>query len=667
MTQGVLTVYDPDNPGKSSQYTGEFVDDMFHGNGKMIYSNGEIYEGEWQEGMRHGMGQMFYQNGVSYRGNWQYDKKHSLVLMPDGGYAAGVGTIIYPISSANKIRLRQGIWVDDQEPKYQIIHYVNGSKYIGSVDNYGQFQEGVLTLKTPFGVTSYTGIWQDNHLFSGTVVYASGAKYQGEVRGLRRDGHGTLTDFTGQAYTGEWYKDGLREEVQPNNKYYDGGTKIVNGVVLRHGTGKATYANGSIYSGRWEEDVPLFMNFSKVVQPSNTEQAQLTAQAVGLTYNADVGYEALRYDTGTYYGEVCQQKPDGVGVMIYSNGSKYQGKWRNGMRHGKGKMLYANGTVCIGIWVDDRGIYEQILMRNKQMPEVCSYQGGFVNGSPHGQGSLCAYPVEVVGPSKDLLVKRYEGTWEHGNLINGTIEYYNGGKYTGAISAWCPGGTGTKVEFKHRGVVCKIEGGHGTMVFANGDIYTGVWPQSMFVNAFQHNPACHPCGFYDVTYANGNKFTGVIAPYGNDQGGVFTYPAGHKYKTFTITRHSCNDKKPALEGEIVYANGDRYIGRVFGNNYQGQVVPVEKGKFIYVNGDRYDGEINQGQPGGKGVFTYVNGDSYKGTFKNGQPDGDGVLTKINDDDTVTTITGVWQQGKLMSTITETTTNTLTAVASGLMK
>jgi hypothetical protein len=38
----------------------------------------------------------------------------------------------------------------------------------------------------------------------------------------------------------------------------------------------------------------------------------------------------------------------GFGVFIYSNKSKYEGRWYNGVRHGKGVRIYNDDSLYIG-------------------------------------------------------------------------------------------------------------------------------------------------------------------------------------------------------------------------------------------------------------------------------------------------------------------------------
>ncbi|CAM9664301.1 unnamed protein product, partial [Choristocarpus tenellus] len=38
--------------------------------------------------------------------------------------------------------------------------------------------------------------------------------------------------------------------------------------------------------------------------------------------------------------------------MTYSNGSKYEGEWKGGRKHGKGKLSMADGSVYNGEFDD---------------------------------------------------------------------------------------------------------------------------------------------------------------------------------------------------------------------------------------------------------------------------------------------------------------------------
>ena len=54
-------------------YTGEFKDGLIHGQGKMVYQNGDVYEGTWKESVRHGQGTLTKANGEVLSGLWEYN------------------------------------------------------------------------------------------------------------------------------------------------------------------------------------------------------------------------------------------------------------------------------------------------------------------------------------------------------------------------------------------------------------------------------------------------------------------------------------------------------------------------------------------------------------------------------------------------------------------
>jgi hypothetical protein len=41
----------------------------------------------------------------------------------------------------------------------------------------------------------------------------------------------------------------------------------------------------------------------------------------------------------------------GYGVHEWQNGDRYEGEWRNSLRHGQGSDIFANGDVFIGEYV----------------------------------------------------------------------------------------------------------------------------------------------------------------------------------------------------------------------------------------------------------------------------------------------------------------------------
>ena len=72
------------------QYKGEWLNNLKHGVGVMIYKNSDKYEGEWAEDVRYGLGiyWIFHEGRfkVRYNGSWQGDLPHGEgVLFADNG------------------------------------------------------------------------------------------------------------------------------------------------------------------------------------------------------------------------------------------------------------------------------------------------------------------------------------------------------------------------------------------------------------------------------------------------------------------------------------------------------------------------------------------------------------------------------------------------------
>lgn len=51
------------------------MEDKPHGEGRMIYANGDVYEGFWFMGKRSGYGVLTKRNGDHFEGHWVNDKR----------------------------------------------------------------------------------------------------------------------------------------------------------------------------------------------------------------------------------------------------------------------------------------------------------------------------------------------------------------------------------------------------------------------------------------------------------------------------------------------------------------------------------------------------------------------------------------------------------------
>lgn len=63
-------------------YTGDIIDNLPNGRGKMVYAMGEFYEGEFFNGKKHGHGR-YVEKGETFTGMWHNDKKHGVGISTD--------------------------------------------------------------------------------------------------------------------------------------------------------------------------------------------------------------------------------------------------------------------------------------------------------------------------------------------------------------------------------------------------------------------------------------------------------------------------------------------------------------------------------------------------------------------------------------------------------
>ena len=62
----------------------------------------------------------------------------------------------------------------------------------------------------------------------------------------------------------------------------------------------------------------------------------------------------------TFFGSFANNKPHGEVLVHYCDGSKHQGTFRDGTRHGRGTTEEENGNRVVGTWALDKrdGIFE---------------------------------------------------------------------------------------------------------------------------------------------------------------------------------------------------------------------------------------------------------------------------------------------------------------------
>nr|DAD29343.1 TPA_asm: hypothetical protein HUJ06_030811 [Nelumbo nucifera] len=181
-------------------YTGQWVDNLPHGNGKYLWTDGCMYVGEWCRGKTNGKGKFSWPSGATYEGDFK------------SGYMDGKGT--YTGSSGDTYR---GSWVMNLKHGQGVKHYANGDSYDGEWRRGAQDGNGRYQWKNG---NHYIGQWKNGIICgSGTLIWTNGNRYDGSWEDGLPKGNGTFRWSDGSFYVGTWSKD----PKEQSGTYYPSG------------------------------------------------------------------------------------------------------------------------------------------------------------------------------------------------------------------------------------------------------------------------------------------------------------------------------------------------------------------------------------------------------------------------------------------------------------
>ena len=186
------------------------------------------------------------------------------------------------------------------------------------------------------------------------------------------------------------------------------------------------------------------------------------------------GQGNIIYANGTKYeGSFKNDFHDGFGKLIQLNGETYEGEWKKGKINGKGMRIHANGNKYIGNYVNNvRNGEGHLIFVNGE-----SYKGNFLNGKANG-----------IGVFKFKNGNVYEGEFKD-NLImgKGSLTLKNGDKYIGFFTNGVINGKGTYIKNNGEKYIGNFEGnkknGFGKLYDENGKlIKEGIWEKGIYIN-----------------------------------------------------------------------------------------------------------------------------------------------------------------------------------------
>ena len=565
-------------------------------------------------------------------------------------------------------------------------YYYFGYKYLGKLEN-GYLRKGLVHI----GYTNYFWYESPVKLYQGAnFVKESNCLYIGNV--LRHKAEDFGTEYIGKMkkYEGEY----LRGIPHGRGVIYNENGKIGFSGILR---------DGRPYYGTYYEDKRQYEGrFIRGAAPETEEPLLAAAQGGESPEEKDIEAVEVDLNSNLIYAVLSQQKPhlkvipsltgedhqqqqqsdeeaqgsfdkktefegtvqnfsetikevkgkflledkkfNGHFKIIYTDGSKYDGYLKDGVRHGQGTFIMGNGSRFVGLW--DHG----------------NLKGKIIWGSAS----------KVLEYSEGEFIREKGGQTKHNNF--GRLKFKNGDFYEGEI---------------RQGLM----EGFGMFRFKNGEIYRGMIknnkPEGIGKFWFQKG---HKWDSYEGEFKDGKK-EGYGVIYSNNQAifkgrfvndlpvmGRVLFPTGqerpsyylgfvrqrgesdvrlHKWGRLILGRkyvegeYDSNHLKDEV-GEIVYFEGEKtreYFGEVKNNreNGLGQVLHLQENQEIeeiyqgeWVNGMKrgvgmvtyeeeksyYKGEIFDGLKEGIGEWKMEDGTIYRGEFRDDMKEGKGMINRM---------------------------------------
>jgi hypothetical protein len=188
-------------------YHGEYKGQDRHGNGQLLYPNGDIFIGLFHQNQIHGRGRYTYGNGDVFVGQWKKGYRHG-----KGTHTQIVSCLSHDHGEIDNDMGQQTTTVVIEEV-YQNGHKIKGKfifedcVFIGSLNKEGKREGQKCTVRYSNG-DIFEGKYSDDQREGyGRYVYANGDVYEGHYHHHLRHGKGKFRSHLGDLFTGEYKND----------------------------------------------------------------------------------------------------------------------------------------------------------------------------------------------------------------------------------------------------------------------------------------------------------------------------------------------------------------------------------------------------------------------------------------------------------------------------
>lgn len=262
--------------------------------GKVIYSNNDVYEGDIEKNTRSGFGS-FSSDCVSYVGEWVNDK------------CSGFGEATFGENC-----FYSGNWKENVFDGFGVLTF-GEYRYSGEWKDGQKSGYGTLSI----GNSRFDGQFEEDRINGqGVMSYQNGDVYSGNWVNSRQEGYGEYFWADGSAYFGDWADDlqnGEGSLFLASGENYEG--EFFDGKYC--GNGVLNYKNGDRYEGQFKEN---------------------QKNGVGVYY----------FTNGeSYEGQFQSDTISGTGKFFFEDGSFYDGKFLDGRMCGKGSLFMPDGDEYV--------------------------------------------------------------------------------------------------------------------------------------------------------------------------------------------------------------------------------------------------------------------------------------------------------------------------------
>jgi hypothetical protein len=179
------------------------------------------------------------------------------------------------------------------------------------------------------------------------------------------------------------------------------------------------------------------------------------------------------------------KQPEGAGLMIHSDHSKYLGCFKNGKKTGRGRLIKIDGEVYDGDFLNNYPEGSGVLTKSNGLVS----KGFFKKGREHGEG-IIEFEGEII----------YSGGFMYGAKHGfGRLKISEGNSYEGEFLNGCMEGT-------------------GRYQWDDGKVYQGSWKANKI----------HGEGKYQ--WPDGRMYEGCYNDGNRDGFGIFKWPDGREYR-----------------------------------------------------------------------------------------------------------------------------------------